>query len=140
MATNSDGEPLPKPLTTVKLLRELAEVLDKHGDLPVVAPNLETTTWADVEDVVVKDGRLRIMFDVLLPGLTEPDPSERRLLEDEAWGSVWLYGSWKHITTKMVNTERELAADAVARWSERIEREDQTFNPINPEHLRWWRY
>lgn len=140
MATNSNGEVLPKPLTVIKMLRELAEVLDKHGDLNMTAPNLETMTWADVEDVTVKDGRCRIVIDMLLPGLTEPPTSDIRLLEDEAWGSVWLYGKWKHITTKMTNSERELAADAVSRWSERIEREDQTFNPINPEHLRWWRY
>jgi hypothetical protein len=59
---------------------------------------------------------------------------------DDAWGSVWLYGNWKHISTKMTNIERELAADAIERWGDRVDREDQEMNPINPRHLRWWRY
>jgi hypothetical protein len=59
---------------------------------------------------------------------------------DDAWGSVWLYGNWKHISTKMTNIERELAADAIMRWNERIGREDQTHDEIDPRGLRWWRY
>lgn len=59
---------------------------------------------------------------------------------DDAWGSVWLYGNWKNITRQMTNIERELAADCVMRWDERINREDGDTGKITREHLRWWRY
>lgn len=60
-------------------------------------------------------------------------PRER---EDSAWGSVWLYGNWREITRQMPTEERELAADAVARWSERT-RLAQDYG--EPAGLRWWR-
>lgn len=61
-------------------------------------------------------------------------------VNDDAWGSVWLHGDWKHISAKMTNVERELAADAIERWGDRVEREDQEMDSINPRYLRWWRY
>lgn len=44
---------------------------------------------------------------------------------DGAWGSVWLHGKWKWLTKNMTTPERELAADAVARWSAALHAEDE---------------
>lgn len=62
-----------------------------------------------------------------------PIPAPREL-EDDAWGSVWLYGNWREITRQMTTPERELAADAVERWSRRIDPEEPRITD-----LRWWR-
>lgn len=64
-----------------------------------------------------------------------PKPGKApRELEDDAWGSVWLYGRWREITRQMTTPERELAADAVERWDRRIEP-----GAGGITSLRWWR-
>jgi hypothetical protein len=59
--------------------------------------------------------------------------------EDAAWGTVWLHGNWKWLTKNMTTPERELAADAVARWSAVLNAEDEDLEAGEPEGLRWWR-
>ncbi|MFF0055711.1 hypothetical protein ACFYRI_15100 [Streptomyces microflavus] len=59
--------------------------------------------------------------------------------EDSAWGTVWLHGKWQWITKNMSTTERELAADAVARWSAALNADDENLEAGEPEGLRWWR-
>lgn len=67
--------------------------------------------------------------------ITGPDP----LPGDGAWGSVWLHGNWQWLTKNMTTPERELAADAVARWSAALNAEDSDLDAEEPEGLRWWR-
>lgn len=57
--------------------------------------------------------------------------------EDGAWGSVWLHGNWQWLTKNMTTPERELAADAVARWSAALDDDDPEEG--EPDGLRWWR-
>lgn len=58
---------------------------------------------------------------------------------DAAWGSVWLHGNWQWLTKNMTTPERELAADAVARWSAALNAEDEDLEAGELEGLRWWR-
>jgi hypothetical protein len=58
---------------------------------------------------------------------------------DDAWATVWLHGKWRYITSKMNTAERELAADAVARWSATLNALDGEPTTGEPEGLRWWR-
>lgn len=60
-------------------------------------------------------------------------------LEDSAWGTVWLHGKWQWLTKNMTTPERELAADAVARWSAALNADDEDLEAGEPEGLRWWR-
>lgn len=60
-------------------------------------------------------------------------------VEDAAWGTVWLHSKWRYITSQMTTSERELAADAVARWSAALNAEDSDLDEGEPEGLRWWR-
>ncbi|WP_327300365.1 hypothetical protein [Streptomyces goshikiensis] len=60
-------------------------------------------------------------------------------LGDEAWGTVWLHSKWRYITSQMTTPERELAADAVARWSAALNAHDGEPTTGEPEGLRWWR-
>ena len=64
---------------------------------------------------------------------------QKALPGDEAWGSVWLHGNWRYLTSKMSTPEREHAADAVARWSLALEAVDGAGREGEPEGLRWWR-
>jgi hypothetical protein len=57
---------------------------------------------------------------------------------DAAWGTVWLHGNWRYLTSKMTTAERETAADAVARWSAALHAGDPDIE-VEPEGLRWWR-
>ncbi|MYV77808.1 hypothetical protein GT352_28325 [Streptomyces sp. SID1046] len=59
--------------------------------------------------------------------------------EDAAWGTVWLHSKWEYITRQMTTAERELAADAVARWSAALNAHDGEPTTDEPEGLRWWR-
>ncbi|MFF8412863.1 hypothetical protein [Streptomyces omiyaensis] len=67
----------------------------------------------------------RVMADATMPG-------------DEAWGTVWLHGQWRYLTSKMATAEREHAADAVARWSAGLAAIDGE-EWEEPDGLRWWR-
>lgn len=55
---------------------------------------------------------------------------------DGALHSVWLHGDWRWLTRNMTTEEREAAADAVARYSRRI---DPDADPLTDADLRWWR-
>jgi hypothetical protein len=61
------------------------------------------------------------------------------LVADGAWGTVWLHGKWRYLTSQMTTAEREHAADAVARWSAMLAAEDNDPDRSEPEGLRWWR-
>ncbi|MBM9509929.1 hypothetical protein [Actinacidiphila acididurans] len=66
--------------------------------------------------------------------------SDRRLWPgDDAWGTVWLHGNWRYLTSKMETAAREHAADAVARWNRELRAQDGDPEPVEPEGLRWWR-
>src|SRR5690242_9265620 len=58
---------------------------------------------------------------------------------DAAWGAVWLHGKWQYLTGKMTTPSRELAADAVARWSAYLAEQDSDPDRGEPDGLRWWR-
>jgi hypothetical protein len=58
---------------------------------------------------------------------------------DHAWGSIWLHGEWRYLTSKMTTPQRELAADGVARWSAELAAVDNDPDRGEPEGLRWWR-
>jgi len=58
---------------------------------------------------------------------------------DEAWGAVWLHANWRYLTSQMTTPEREHAADAVARWSARLDEFDGAGREGEPDGLRWWR-
>lgn len=58
---------------------------------------------------------------------------------DAAWGSVWLHGKWSWLTKNMTTSEREYAADCVARWSARLAVIDGDPDRGEPDGLRWWR-
>lgn len=58
---------------------------------------------------------------------------------DDAWGSVWLHGNWRYLTKNMSPPDRELAADAVARWSRTLDTADGEPDRGEPDGLRWWR-
>lgn len=57
---------------------------------------------------------------------------------DDAWGTVWLHTDWRYVTSKMTTPERECAADAVARWSAKLNEYDGE-GDVELEGLRWWR-
>jgi hypothetical protein len=58
---------------------------------------------------------------------------------DAAWGTVWLHGNWRYLTSKMTTAERETAADAVARWFAALHADDPDIELGEPDGLRWWR-
>lgn len=58
---------------------------------------------------------------------------------DEAWGSVWLRGSWRSLTRQMTTPAREHAAGAVLRWMHALDAIDGRPAREAPEELRWWR-
>jgi hypothetical protein len=67
-------------------------------------------------------------------------PDEARRVEDAAWGSVYLHGKWRFLTSKMTTEERTFAADAVDRDRARAEAEDPalTRGADSRAALRWW--
>lgn len=59
---------------------------------------------------------------------------------DAAWHSVWLHGDWRFLTKQMATTEREHAADAVARYDAYLATQDSDPDHVGePDGLRWWR-
>lgn len=71
----------------------------------------------------------------VIDAITGTDP----LPGDGAWGSVWLHGNWKWLTKNMATPDREHAADAVARWSAALAKDDGDLERGEPDGLRWWR-
>lgn len=71
----------------------------------------------------------------VIDAITGTDP----LPGDAAWGSVWLHGNWKWLTKNMTTPDREHAADAVARWSAALAKNDGDLERAEPDGLRWWR-
>lgn len=68
------------------------------------------------------------------------EPDEARRVEDAAWGSVYLHGKWRFLTSKMTTEERTVAADAVDRDWALAEADDPglTRGPDSKAALRWW--
>ena len=112
--------------------RTHAEAVTTQAALAEVRRLCDLTIAASVRVAAVDQARDtlaaidRITEGKLLPG-------------DAAWGSVWLHGDWKWLTQNMPTPERELAADAVARWSADLAAEDGDLEREEPEGLRWWR-
>jgi hypothetical protein len=57
---------------------------------------------------------------------------------DSVMHSVWLHGKWRWLTSKMGAEEREVAADAVQRYSTWLNRQDEEL-ASEVLDLRWWR-
>ncbi|MGW5003290.1 hypothetical protein ACWEP8_37180 [Streptomyces hydrogenans] len=69
------------------------------------------------------------------PGARHPDDT----VENGAWGTVWLEGNWRWLTSRMTTAEREYAADRVAAWSRVLAAADGEQGRSKPDGLRWWR-
>lgn len=63
-----------------------------------------------------------------------PEPTDL----DAAMHSVWLHGDWRWLTRSMTTEQREAAADAVQRYSDRLAAKDAR-SPSTELDLRWWR-
>ncbi|MFJ7990268.1 hypothetical protein [Streptomyces sp. NPDC096351] len=109
-----------------------AEAVNAHAAVAAVRRLCALTVEASVRVQAVEQARdtLTVLAECgageLLPG-------------DGAWGSVWLHGNWRYLTSQMTTPEREHAADAVARWSADLARADGEERGREPESLRWWR-
>jgi hypothetical protein len=63
------------------------------------------------------------------------EPDEARRVEDAAWHSIWLHGSWREVTTQMTTGQKEAAAAAVERhWYV----PGDSMGPETRAELRWW--
>ena len=69
------------------------------------------------------------------PGYKAP-PTTTQLL-DAVLHSVWLHGNWHFLTSKMTTEEKEAFADAVERYSARMNAEDGDLGDLDVG--RWWR-
>lgn len=58
---------------------------------------------------------------------------------DGAMHSVWLHGKWRWLTRNMTTEEREAAADAVTRYSTKLDESENDPLPTDQHALRWWR-
>jgi hypothetical protein len=68
-------------------------------------------------------------------GARHPDDTA----ENGAWGTVWLEGNWRWLTSRMTTAQREYAADRVAAWSRVLAAADGEQGRPEPDGLRWWR-
>lgn len=67
------------------------------------------------------------------------DPDEARRVEDAAWHSIELHGSWRDLTRSMDTDEREAACRAVERHWDRMEAEHPGHtHEASRVSLRWW--
>jgi len=92
------------------------------------------STFAEAADLLAQIASSADMLERLMTGFRgdEPTPLEA------AMHSVWLHGDWRWLTRKMTTEEREAAADAVQRYSNKL-RADDGEDPAPLEGLRWWR-
>ena len=67
-------------------------------------------------------------------GARHPDDTA----ENGAWGTVWLEGNWRWLTSRMTTPEREYAADRVTAWSRVLAAADGEPGRPEPDGLRWW--
>ncbi|MFB7359607.1 hypothetical protein [Streptomyces gardneri] len=112
--------------------RTQAEAVNAHAAVAAVRGLCDLTIGASVRVQAVEQARDTLaVIDRCEAGGVLPG--------DGAWGSVWLHGNWKWLTSQMSTPEREHAADAVARWSDDLAREDGEEGRGEPEGLRWWR-
>ncbi|MFD4921127.1 hypothetical protein ACFWNE_07385 [Streptomyces goshikiensis] len=93
----------------------------------------------DLIDTASRDHRGALLGVALHLDLVADTAKAQQALSDEAWGTVWLHSKWQYITSQMTTAERELAADAVARWSAALNAHDGEPTTGEPEGLRWWR-
>lgn len=66
----------------------------------------------------------------------EHAPSVPELL-DSVLHTVWFHGNWRYLTSRMTTEEKEAFADAVERYSARMNAEDRDLD--NLDVGRWWR-
>lgn len=67
------------------------------------------------------------------------EPDEVRQIEDSAWHSIWLHGSWRDLTVQMTTEQREAAAGAVERrWHLMYSASGDSMGPATRAALRWW--
>lgn len=111
--------------------RARAEAVTAQAALDAVRRLCNVTIDASVRVQAVDQARDTLtVIDRATAGQTTPG--------DDAWGTVWLEGNWRYLTTKMTTPEREHAADAVARWSATLDKADGE-DRGEPDGLRWWR-
>ena len=97
-------------------MRNLAEIITKWIN----------QRWVDPQDSLDRLGRELVKFNDQLVADS--------VVNEDAWGSVWLCGNWYWLTKNMTMPEREHAAECVESWSRRLN------SGVTPdsEHLRWW--
>lgn len=112
--------------------RSHAEAVTSHAAVAEVRRLCEMTIRESVRADAIQQARDTL---AVIDSITGREP----LPGDAAWGSVWLHGDWKWLTKNMTTAERELAADAVARWSAALNADDNDLEAGEPDGLRWWR-
>jgi hypothetical protein len=112
--------------------RTLAEAVTDRAALDAVRRLCRLTIHASsrVQAIQQAEDTLTVI-DRITVGETTPG--------DDAWGTVWLEGNWRYLTSKMTTPAREHAADAVARWSAALAKTDGEPDRGEPGGLRWWR-
>jgi hypothetical protein len=104
----------------------LARVAGQQRDL--------ASTMSGMADLMAQ---LASSNDMLVRILTGLRGDELTPLE-AAMHSVWLHGNWRWLTSNMTTEQREAAADAVQRYSNKLSADDgERPDPI--ADLRWWR-
>lgn len=112
--------------------RTHAEAVNAHAAVAAVRRLSELTVEESSRVQAVEQARDTLaVIDKVLAGEATPG--------DEAWGTVWLHTKWQYLTSQMSTPEREHAADAVARWSAALAKEDNDPDRGEPDGLRWWR-
>lgn len=73
-----------------------------------------------------------LAFKAANPGV----PLETDVVElQDLLGSVWLYIPWKYVSKQLTTRQKELFADAIETWSERLDP-----GGLEPGFVpRWWR-
>jgi hypothetical protein len=82
---------------------------------------------------------LLVRYDWRRPHFPEPKSIRRSEIEDSAWHSAWLHANWRQATSEMTTPQREYAADCVAAHCRSLAAHAGEGDPVEPEHLRWWR-
>lgn len=112
--------------------RTHASAVNAHAAVAEVRRLCDLTIQSSVRAQAVAQARDTLaVIDSCMAGETVPG--------DAAWGTVWLHGNWRYLTSQMTTAERETAADAVARWSAAQNADDPDLEPGEPDGLRWWR-
>ncbi|GGU62224.1 hypothetical protein [Streptomyces lavendofoliae] len=112
--------------------RTHADAVNAHTAVAEVRRLCDLTISSSVRVQAVAQARDTLaVIDSCMAGETVPG--------DGAWGTVWLHGNWRYLTSQMTTAEREAAADAVARWNAALNADDGNVEEGEPDGLRWWR-